>query len=243
MIARALRFPSAGTDRPPAYRGRVLPAGPRSAAVDRLGRGVSCSAAAARPASVGSAAVTPTRAGADRMVVVRTVAGRAAIRRRHRKVARLRPPAGVLPSGASPVATVTADRLASVADRPLPWAGGPGWPRRWSVAAAVAPPGGHAAAGTGHSGRAGPGGARRHPVVASAHRGPPDADPRAVVEQIRALNGLADGDVLPVGRSCRYRWRRNEPRRRIGRRHAVGRLRDSRKLAYRRPLHIVVTTM
>lgn len=132
-------------------------------------------------------------------VAPRTAAGAKAMRRRRtRMAADRRPPSGVLPSGLGRSAVVTADRGEEVADRVQPIG-------RWIrlactlcftatavlVAVVLLSAGGARVVG---------------PVVVQpgdtlwsvAQRADPGADPRAVVDSIRELNGL-QSDSVGVG--------------------------------------------
>ena len=129
----------------------------------------------------------------------RTAAGQRAARRRRARIAGVRrPPSGVVPSSNRTAAVVTADRGDQVADREFAMG-------RWArlaatvslVAAAIVfgvfmvTSGGAATVGdvTVQSGDT---------LWSIAQQADPNADPRAVIEQIRQLNGL-DGDVVAAG--------------------------------------------
>lgn len=138
-------------------------------------------------------------AAAGSPVAARTAAGARAMRRRRTRLAAdRRPPSGVLPSGPGRAAVVTADRGDDVADRVQPVG-------RWvrlactlcftatAVLVAVV------LLSAGSTRVVGPVVVQPGDTLWSvAQRVDPGADPRAVIDRIKELNGL-QGDTVVVG--------------------------------------------
>ncbi|MET3807000.1 hypothetical protein ABIB25_004020 [Nakamurella sp. UYEF19] len=139
------------------------------------------------------------RAVAGEAMAPRTAAGeRAAQRRRARVSADRRPPSGMLPSTNRTAAVVSADRGDQVAYRPFRMGR---WARLMStvsVAAAALALGVALLSGSGRQVMGEVTVAPGDSLWSIAQQSDPGADPRAVVDQIRQLNGLS-GDAISVG--------------------------------------------